>query len=76
MSKNQDHNNNKEPSLGDLIPLREASEISGLSPSHLRFLVNKGTIWGKKLGSHWFTTVQSVTEYLEKDRKPGPKPQK
>jgi hypothetical protein len=65
----------KEPSLADLITLSEASELSGLSPSHLRLLVSRGDIWGKKLGRNWFTTAQTVADYIKLDRKPGPKPQ-
>ena len=70
------HELDKEPSLADLITLSEASKLSGLSPSHLRLLVSRGDIWGKKLGRNWFTTEQAVTDYIKLDRKPGPKPQK
>ena len=66
----------REPSLADLITLSEASDLSGLSPSHLRLLVSKGDIWGKKLGRNWFTTAQAVTSYIKLNRKPGPKPKK
>ena len=65
-----------QPGIEELITLSEAVKISGLSPSHLRLLVSKGTIWGKKLGRHWFTTAQAVNEYLNLDHKPGPKPRK
>ena len=71
-----EQNRKDQPGLEDLITLGEAVEISGLSPSHLRLLVSKGTIWGKKLGNHWFTTAQAINEYLKLDRKPGPKPRK
>lgn len=62
------------PDLDDLMTLKEASEMSGLSPSHLRLLVSKGQIWGKKLGRNWFTTKQAVDDYLLSYRKPGPRP--
>jgi excisionase family DNA binding protein len=65
-----------QPSLDDLITLSEAAEISGLSAGHLNHLVRKGELWGKKLGRNWFTTKQAVKEYIIRDRKPGPKPQK
>jgi excisionase family DNA binding protein len=58
----------------ELITLREAAELSGLSHSHLRLLVRNGEIWGKKMGRDWFTTAQSIENYLDLDRKPGPKP--
>ena len=32
------------PSLDDLISLREAAQLSGLSASHLRLLVSRGDI--------------------------------
>jgi hypothetical protein len=65
-----------QPGLNELITLSEAADLSGLSPNHLRLLVSKGVIWGKKLGRNWFTTTPAVKEYLKRDRKPGPKPQK
>jgi excisionase family DNA binding protein len=62
-----------QPSLTDLITLKEAAELSGLSQSHLRLLVTRGEMWGKKLGRNWFTTAQAVKAYLARDRRPGPK---
>lgn len=59
----------------ELIPLKKAAELSGLSHSHLRLLVRKGEIWGKKMGRDWFTNAQSVQDYLARDRRPGPKAQ-
>jgi hypothetical protein len=59
-----------------LIPLTVAAEFSGLSQRHLRLLVSKGTLWGKKMGRDWFTTTRAVQEYLARDRRPGPKSQK
>ena len=64
------------PSLDDLIPLREAAKLSGLSSGHLRLMVRQGDIWGIKLGRNWVTTAQAVEEYLARDRRPGPKPKK
>ena len=61
------------PSLSDLITLKQASQLSGLSPSHLRLLVSRGDIWGVKLGRNWVTTFQAVKEYLAQDRRTGPK---
>ena len=65
-----------EPSLDELISLREAAELSGLSASHLRLLVRRGDIWGVKLGHNWVTTSEAVQDYLAQDRRPGPKPKK
>jgi excisionase family DNA binding protein len=65
-----------QPSLDELITLREAAELSGLSAGHLRLLVRQGDIWGIKLGRNWVTTPQAVEKYLVQDRRPGPKPKK
>ncbi len=65
-----------QPGLDELIPLRKAAELSGLSHSHLRLLLRKGEIWGRKVGRDWFTTEQVVREYLARDHRPGPKPKK
>ena len=65
-----------QPPSDNLITLREAAELSGLSHSHLRLLVRNGEIWGQKMGRDWFTNEQSIKEYLDRDRKPGPKPKR
>ena len=66
----------EQPGLEALITLREAAELSGLSHSHLRLLIRRSDIWGKKIGRDWLTTAQAVREYLARDRRPGPKPKK
>jgi hypothetical protein len=38
------------PHLDELIILRDAAELSGVSAGHLRLLVSQGDIWGDKLG--------------------------
>ena len=63
----------RQPGLDELITLKQAAELSGLSYSHFRLLAREGTIWAKKLGNSWFTTAQAVNEYLARDRRPGPK---
>ena len=75
-ARNVDDSNSDQPSLDELIPLREAAELSGLSAGHLRLLVSRGDIWGVKLGRNWVTTAQAVEEYLARDRRPGPKPKR
>jgi len=62
------------PNLGDLIPLSEASRISGLSAGHLRLLVSTGQLWGKKIGRNWLTTNQAIDQYVKEEHKTGPKP--
>jgi hypothetical protein len=63
-----------QPELDELITLKEAAELSGLSYSHMRYLARESHIWAKKLGHNWFTTEAAVNEYLARDRRPGPKP--
>ena len=63
-----------QPDMFELISLSEAAELSGLSHSHLRLLVRKSEIWGKKMGRDWFTNAKAVDEYLARDRRPGTKP--
>lgn len=74
---NDDSNSNADqPNLNDLITLREAAEISGLTTRHLRHLATIGELWAKKLGGSWLTTAHAVKEYVARDRRPGPKPRK
>lgn len=67
---------NPQPRLDDLISLREASDLSGLSQPHLALLIRRGELRGKKIGRNWVTTAQAVNEYLAKEKKPGPKAKK
>jgi hypothetical protein len=76
MPNNVDDSDFDQPSLDELISLRQAARLSGLSASHLRLLVSRGDIWGVKLGRNWVTTAQAVKEYPARDRRPGPKPKK
>ena len=62
--------------LDELIPLRDAAKLSGLSQGHLSLLIRQGKLWGTKIGRNWVTTEQAVREYLARDRRPGPKPEK
>ena len=60
--------------ISDLISLREASNISGLSGVHLRHLVTSGIIWGIKIGRNWVTSKTAIITYLKTKRKPGRPP--
>jgi hypothetical protein len=58
----------------DLIPLKKASEISGVTQEHLALLIRDGKLWGSKFGGrNWFTTEKAVRNYLAENRRPGPK---
>lgn len=72
----EDKNINKDKfHLEDLISLREAADYSGLSSSHLRLLVRRGDVEGKKIGRNWVTTRQAVDQYLASAPQRGPKPE-
>jgi len=63
-----------QPHLNDLISLREAAEISGLTQPHLALLIRRQELWGTKLGGrNWFTSKSALEKYLARDRRPGPK---
>lgn len=70
----------KKPRITDLakefISLTEASQISGLTSSFIRRLVSRGDIEGVKIGRNWVTTREAIQEYLNKERRPGPKPKR
>ena len=61
------------PNLSDLITLKQAAELSGLSYSHLRLLARQEKIRALRLGHEWFTTAKDVDEYLAQGPRPGPK---
>ena len=65
--------NGNDIDIDELISLREASKLSGISPNHLRLLVGKGLIWGKKIDTFWVTTEESVKKYQSLGMRPGPK---
>lgn len=56
-----------------LISVRQASHISKLTPSYIRRLLRDGEIAGVKIDRDWFTTREVIQDYLDKDRRPGPK---
>jgi len=74
MSGSNTRDSNYQPRLDELISLRQAAKLSGLSPNHLRLLVGNGELWGKKIDHYWVTTEKAVREYLARDIRPGPKP--
>ena len=49
-----------QPGLDELITLKQAAELSGLSYSHLRLLARKGTILARKLRNNFCTIAQVV----------------
>ena len=76
MPDDKKETNSSQPSLDELISLRQAASFSGLSPNRLRLLVSKGEIWGRKIDHYWVTTEKAVIEYLSRDIRPGPQKRK
>ena len=60
-----------QPDPNDLISLREASDLSGYSPSHLRHLVAAELLWGKKIGRNYVTSRTAVENYQRTHPPPG-----
>lgn len=63
-----------QPSIFELITLRQASKFSGLTTSHLRRLLINKKIWGIKIDSIWLTTEFAIKTYHDSNPRPGPKP--
>lgn len=59
----------------ELISVTDAAQRTGLSPAWIRRLLQRGQIEGVKVGRNWLTTEQAIRDYLEIDRRPGPKAQ-
>ncbi|NWJ98977.1 MAG: hypothetical protein HXX20_24840 [Chloroflexi bacterium] len=49
--------------IGELITLLEAAELSGLGYALLRRISGKGRLRAKKYGNTWLTTLAAVEEY-------------
>jgi excisionase family DNA binding protein len=64
------------PDIEDLITFAHAAQLAGFSDRHLRKLAASNEIWAIKLGRNWYTTEQAIRDYLAKNIKRGPKPQK
>ena len=61
---------NYQPRFKDLISLRQASEITGLTTNHLRLMISRGKLWARKIDSFWVTTEEALSDYLENRAKP------
>jgi hypothetical protein len=51
--------------IGELITLPEAAQLSGLSHDLLRDIARKGRLRAKKYGPMWLTTMAAIEEYKE-----------
>ena len=49
--------------IGELISLSEAAELSGFNSDFLRQMINKGRLKARRTGGIWLTTLASVEAY-------------
>ncbi|MBU0491028.1 MAG: helix-turn-helix domain-containing protein [Chloroflexi bacterium] len=61
----------QEPSLSELLTLKEAAEYSGLSDYYLRDIAQSGRLRAYKIGHFWVTTRQAIDEYIATRRETG-----
>ncbi len=61
---------------GELISLSEAAAEFGFSSGHLRHLVSRGLVSGRKIGRNWVTTREAVAEYARDAEKRSHDPRK
>ena len=54
--------------LKKVIPLSEASKISGYHSDYLSALIRKQEMKGEKIGGAWFTTEEEVKNYIFKQK--------
>ncbi|GCF07321.1 hypothetical protein KDI_08850 [Dictyobacter arantiisoli] len=57
----------------EYISTIQAEERSELSRIYIAQLLRKGTLDGFKLGRDWFVYIDSLEQFLQTKRKPGPK---
>jgi excisionase family DNA binding protein len=58
----------------EYITVAQASQQAGLTPRHIRWLLQRGIIPGIKPGHDWLVKPSAVMEYLRQERRPGRKP--
>jgi hypothetical protein len=59
-----------------LISLSEAAAEFELSAGHLRLLVSRGDVKGRKIGRNWVTTRKAVSDYMRDGFKRSKDPRK
>ena len=62
--------------MSEWISVKEAAEITGYTEGHLRYLLGKGKVEGRKFGRDWFTTKEALQKYIDTNPRPGPKADK
>lgn len=57
--------------MAELIPIEEAAQHSKYTAIHIRYLIRKGLIAGKKVSVLWFVDLASLLDYEKKMDKMG-----
>ena len=52
----------------------EASAISGLTRTHINYLIHRNILDAVRVGNAWLVYEDSLRAYIAEPRKPGPKP--
>lgn len=60
----------------EFISLSEAAAEFGFSAGHLRYLVSRGILRGRKIGRNWVTTRSAVAAYARDSFKRSKNPRK
>lgn len=59
--------------MEEWMSTKEAAEYTGYAQGHIRRLLAKGLVEGRKIGNVWVTTKNALDEYLATNPRPGPK---
>lgn len=59
--------------LGDWLTVKEAAEVSGYHPDHIRRILRAGGIQSMKWGNSWMVNRESLLEYQKESRTQGEK---
>lgn len=54
------------------ITTKEAAELTGYDPAHIRLLVRNNKVDGRKFSNVWMISRESVLAYVEKMKRLGP----
>jgi excisionase family DNA binding protein len=57
----------------EYITTPQASELANLSANYIATLLRKKKLEGFQLGRDWFVYTDSLNQFLQTTRKPGPK---
>jgi hypothetical protein len=48
----------------DVLTAKEASQVFGYTPEHIRLLCDTGRITSRKSGKIWLISAQSIKQYI------------